>query len=86
VYCPQCGVEYRDGFTGIQFAMVNGLPEAAGIPHIVPGQITTLVHNVDGFLGKWVHLQVPRDREGNARELLEQLLQPVSQEDNHAEG
>jgi hypothetical protein len=47
VYCPECRVEYRDGFT-----------ECSDCQH------------VDGFLNKWVQLQVPRDREAEARELL----------------
>jgi hypothetical protein len=29
---------------------------------------------VDGFLRKWIRLQVPRDRETEARELLATLL------------
>lgn len=113
MYCPQCSVEYRDGFTEcsdchvpllpgtcppdppdpfdpalelvvvletndrIQLAMAKGLLENAGIPLYVLGQIATLVSDVDGFLRKWVRLQVPRDREAEARELLEQVLQPV---------
>lgn len=112
MYCPQCRVEYRDGFTecsdcrvpllagtpppeqlgpfdpalelvvvletsdSIQLAMAKGLLEDAGIPFFVLGQITTLVTDVDGFLHKWVRVQVPRDREADARELLETLLQP----------
>ena len=112
MYCPQCRVEYRDGFTEcadchvplltgtapperpdpfdpalglvvvletnerIQLAMAKGLLEDAGIPFFVLGQITTLVNEVDGFLGKWVRVQVPRDREEEARELLEPLLHP----------
>lgn len=47
MYCPECRVEYRDGFT-----------ECSDCQH------------VDGFLNKWVQLQVPRDREAEARELL----------------
>jgi len=106
VYCPQCQVEYRDGFTEcsdchvpllagtppeepadrfdptldlvvvletndrIQLALAKGLMEDAGIPFFVLGQIATLVQDVDGFLHKWVRLQVPRDREAEARELL----------------
>jgi len=113
VYCPQCGVEYRDGFTecsdchvallagapppeppsrfdptldlavvletndGIRLAMAKGLLEEAGIPFFALGQITTLVSDVDGFLKKWIQLQVPRDREAEARALLETILQPV---------
>jgi len=114
MYCPQCGVEYREGFTecadcgvrlaagtpppetpvpfeprlglavvletndSIQLAMAKGLLEDAGIPFFVLGQITTLVTDVDGFLRKWVRVQVPCDREAEAREVLETLLQPDS--------
>jgi hypothetical protein len=113
MYCPQCGVEYRDGFTEcsdchatllagkpapdapdafdpslelvvvletndrMQLAMAKGLLEDAGIPLYVLGQIATLIQDVDPFLHKWVRLQVPRDREAEARELLESVLQPV---------
>jgi hypothetical protein len=35
-----------------------------------------LVNDVTPFLNKWVSLQVPRDREAEARELLEPLLHP----------
>ena len=62
---------------GIQVAMARGLLEDAGIPFFILGQIATLVQDVDPFLHKWVRLQVPRDREAEARELLEQLVQPV---------
>jgi Putative prokaryotic signal transducing protein len=121
MYCPQCHVEYRDGFTEcsdchvplltgtwkpdpqnafdpalglvvvletndrIQLAMAKGLLEDAGIPLFVLGQIATLVQDVDGFLRKWVRLQVTRDREAEARELLEQLLQPARQDAGDAE-
>ena len=116
MYCPQCRVEYRDGFTEcsdchvpllagtcppdppdpfnpslelvvvletndpVQLAMAKGLLEDAGIPLFVLGQIATLIQDVDGFLHKWVRLQVPRDREAEARELLEQVLQPVPED------
>ena len=110
VYCPQCRVEFREGFTecsdcrvpllagtpppepdpfdpalglvvvletndGVQLALAKGLLEEAGIPFFVLGQIATLVQDVDGFLHKWVRVQVPRDREAEARELLEGMLQ-----------
>lgn len=113
MYCPQCGVEYREGFTEcsdchvpleagsppdpnaefdpkldvvvvletndrIQAALAKGVLEEAGIPFFVLGQITTLVNDVDGFVRKWVRFQVPRDRESEARELLEQMLRPVT--------
>jgi hypothetical protein len=60
----------------IQLAMAKGLLENAQIPFFVMGQITTLVNEVDGFLKKWVRLQVPRDREQEALELLDSLLHP----------
>ena len=108
MYCPQCGCEYRDGFSecadcrvsllagtppqktgdpaldlvvvletndSFQLALVKGLLEEAGIPFFILGQITTLVTDVDGFLKKWVRVQVPRDREAEARELLAELRQ-----------
>lgn len=112
MYCPQCRVEYRDGFTEcsdchvplltgrplleppgpfdpalelvvvlntnepVQLALAKGMLEEAGIPFYVLGQIAKLIQDVDGFLHKWVRLQVPRDREAEARQLLEPLLQP----------
>jgi hypothetical protein len=112
MYCPQCGVEYREGFTEcsdchvalaagappaeapdafdptlglvvvmesndpMQLGMAKGLLEEAEIPFSVPGQITRLVNDIDPFLNKWARIQVPRDREAEARELLEPLLHP----------
>ena len=61
----------------IQFAMAKGLLEEAGIPLFVQGQIATLYQGLDGFLRKWLRLEVPRDRETDAREALEQILRPV---------
>jgi Putative prokaryotic signal transducing protein len=59
----------------IQLALAKGLLEDADIPFFVLGQIATLVQDVDGFLQKWVRVQVPRDREAEARELLDGMLQ-----------
>ena len=67
-----------DTNNGVQLAMARGLLEEAGIPFYVLGQITKLVNEVNPFLNKWVSLQVPRDREAEARELLEPLLHPDS--------
>ena len=57
----------------IQLAMAKGLLEDAGIPLFVQGQLATLYQSVDGFLRKWVRLQVPEDRAAEAKDLLEQL-------------
>jgi hypothetical protein len=122
MYCPRCGVEYRDGFTecsdcqvplstgtpppepprrsepaldlvvvletndGFQLALAKGLLEDAGIPFFLLGQITTLVQEVDGFLHKWVRVQVPRDREAETRDLLELLQADTSAPDADEKG
>jgi len=57
----------------ILLAMAKGLLEDAGIPMFIQGQLATLYQSVDGFLRKWVRLQVPEDRAAEARDLLEQL-------------
>jgi len=58
----------------IQLALAKGLLEEADIPFFVLGQIATLVQSVDASLHKWVRVQVPCDREAEARELLEGML------------
>jgi hypothetical protein len=58
----------------IQLAMARGLLEHAGIPLFIQGQLATLYQGLDGFLHKWVRLQVPEDRASEARELLEPVL------------
>jgi len=62
----------------IELALTKGLLEDAGIPYYILGQIATLIQDVDGFLHKWVRIQVPRDREGEARQLLEDWRQAES--------
>ena len=57
----------------IHFALAKGLLEHAGIPLFIQGQLATLYQSVDGFLRKWVGIQVPEDRAAEAKELLEQL-------------
>jgi hypothetical protein len=66
----------------VQLAMAKGLLDEAGIPYYILGQIATLIQDVDPFLHKWVRLQVPRDREMQAREVIESLLDPVSPDDS----
>ena len=114
MYCPQCRVEYREGFTEctdcnvpllsgapqpeppdpfdpsielvvvlesiepVQIALAKGMLEDAGLPFFVLQGITTLVNDVTPFLGKSVRVQVPRDREAEARELLAPLLEPAT--------
>ena len=58
-------------------ALAKGSLEEAGIPFFVLNQITTLVNDVDPMLRKWFRVQVARDREAEARDLLAPLLQPV---------
>ena len=65
-------------------------PQAATKAVARSPQIATLIQDVDGFLNKWVRVQVPRDREVEARELLEELHQaetspPGADEDGAAE-
>jgi len=60
----------------IQLAMAKGLLVDAGIPLFIQGQIATLYQSVDGFLRKWVRLQVPEDRAAEAQEVLEPVLNP----------
>ncbi len=61
----------------IQFAMAKGLLDDAGIPLYVSGEIATLVQGLDPFLHKRLCLQVPRNREAEARKILEQFHQPI---------
>ena len=65
-----------DSNNSIQLAMARGLLEQSGIPYYVLGKITRLVNDVDPFLNKWAKLQVPRDREAEAIEVLEPVLHP----------
>jgi Putative prokaryotic signal transducing protein len=60
----------------IQLAMAKGLLEHAGIPFFSQGQFAALYQNVDGFLHKWVRLQVPEDRAAEALEVLELVRKP----------
>ena len=61
----------------IQLALAKGLLEDSGMPYFVLGQIATLVQDVDPFMHKQVRIQVPRDRETEAREVLEPVLHPL---------
>jgi hypothetical protein len=59
----------------VQLFLAKGLLEDADVPFFVLGQIAMLIQDVDPFLHKRVRVQVPRDREAEARELLEGMLQ-----------
>lgn len=69
----------------VHLAFAQGLLKDAGIPFFILGQIATLVQDVDGFLHKWVRVQVPRDREAEAREILDELLHAETTPDDAAE-
>ena len=57
-------------------ALAKGLLEEAGIPFMILNEISMLVNDVDPMLRKRLKVQVARDREVEARELLANLLQP----------
>jgi putative signal transducing protein len=113
MYCPECGVEYREGFTEcadchvplhagtapspeapfdpdlnlvvvletndpFELALAKGLLDEAGIPYFALNAITRLVNDVDPMLRKWVRLQVARDREAEARDLIDAMRQPAA--------
>ena len=69
-------VEVLETEDSVQLAMAKGLLEDAGIPFFLLGQIASLVNDVDPFLQKHVRVQVPRDREAEAREILDPVLHP----------
>lgn len=79
-------VEVLETRDAIQLAMARGLLEDAGIPFYLLGQITRLVNDVDPFVQKHIRIQVPRDREAEAQEILEMLLQPVAEDDGGTPG
>jgi hypothetical protein len=66
----------------VQLAMAKGVLDDNGIPYFILGQIATLVQGVDPFLFKREKVQVPCDREQEARTLLEAVLQPVEVSDD----
>ena len=70
-------LETNDPFA---LTLAKELLKEADIPYFVLNQITTLVNDVDPMLRKWVRLQVARDREAEARELVASLVQsqPIS--------
>ena len=121
MYCPQCGVEYREGFTEcadcrvplsagtppaepasqfdptldlavvletddpVQLALAKGLLEEADIPFFVLGQIAMLGPGRGPILPEPCRLQVPRDREAEAREILEAMPQAEANPEDGAE-
>jgi len=60
----------------IQLAMAKGLLEDSEVPFLLKGRITTLVNDVDPFVQKQVFILVPSDREAEAREILDVVLNP----------
>lgn len=67
------------------FALAEGCLREAEIPFFVLGQITKLVNDVDPFARKWLRIQVARDREAEAREIIAAIMQPVPLETDENE-
>ncbi len=67
------------------FALAEGCLREAEIPFLVLNQITTLVNDVDPFARKWLRIQVARDREAEAREIIAAALQPIPIEAGESE-
>jgi hypothetical protein len=113
MYCPQCGAEYRDGFTkcsDCHLALVPVLATETPDPQL---ELVTVFESNDDFaiaLAKgsledsgipfWIHSDeahgrlllgpimfpscrflVPKDREAEARELLQLLESPIEDKD-----
>jgi hypothetical protein len=108
VYCPQCRVEYRDGFSqcsDCQVALVSGLPpetpapplhwvtvfesndmlaiglaqgslEDSGIPFLIRSEETAARLVLGPVMFPPSRFLVPKDREVEARELMELLQSP----------
>jgi hypothetical protein len=68
------------------FALAEGCLREAEIPFFVLNQITTLVNDIDPFARKWLRIQVARDREAEAREIIAAALQPVPLKDDELYG
>jgi hypothetical protein len=58
-------------------ALAEGCLREAEIPFFELNQVTTLVNDVDPFMRKWRRIQVARDREAEAREIVAAVLEPV---------
>jgi hypothetical protein len=65
-------LETSDAFA---LAVAKGSLKDAGIPFFVLNEISMLVTDVDPMLHKSVRIQVARDREAEARDIIAPLLQ-----------
>ena len=61
----------------LAFALAKGSLEEAGIPFFAHNEIALRVPDIDPMLRKWLRVEVPRDREAEARDLLAPLLSPA---------
>jgi len=61
------------------FALAEGCLREAEIPFFVLNRITTLVNDIDPFARKWLRIQVARDREAEAREIIAAVMQPADE-------
>ncbi len=71
MFCPRCRAEYRFA-DPIAIGLAKSLLHGAGIPFFAMDQNVAALQESGNFLGWW-SVRVPRNREAEAREILESV-------------